>query len=163
MKAQLNLSDIMIMIFSVILVVTVFIVGANVVLDTSAKATGKSNLTYQLSVVTEKIMNSPCTTSGRGIFLEEKIKTASFDCLNISELYIRFSELSDEDGRRGDYYFEFKGRGSTSEIVSITPETYAGNTRFENGSVDGVSVKTPITVKKSSEEYYPGWMEVVVK
>ena len=159
MKGQIDIMDIMILIISVVAVVFLFVIGANLVLDTSADAAGKSNLTYRTSVVSERIINSPCTTEGRGIFIEEDLKAGRFDCLNLSGVYIHFAESSDERGRTANYYFSFPEDGEG--VRAITGNSFREATRYENGSFRGVSVRSPVTVYSSSEDfYYQGWMEV---
>ena len=160
MKGQIDIVDIMVLIISVVAVVFLFVVGANLVLDTSAKAAGKSNLTYRTSVVSEKILKSPCTTKGRGIFVEEYVKTGRFDCINISGVYLHFAESSESRDRTANYYFHL----DEDEVRSVTGSSYSSATRYGNGTVRGVSLRSPVTVYSSSEDiYYQGWIEVVLR
>lgn len=161
MKGVIDLSDTLIIIFSVMIFVGVAVIAAAVVVDITVDAEVKSNQTYEVTSATEKIINSPCTTETRGVFIQEKLRSGSFNCLELQEVYLNVEERETHTSEeRSDNYFHIQENG---EVRAKTRREYMDSTRYQNGTTRGVTFNTPVSVKSiKTGENFQATMEVAV-
>jgi len=161
-RGIIDLSDTLILIFSVLLFVFIAIIAASIIMDTSVDAEIKSDMAYELITVTEKVMNSPCTTKGRGIFIDERLRSGNFRCLEMKDVYINVEErncgFDNENLCENFFYVE------EDEIKALDRVRYNERTRWENGTVKGKSFRSPVTVyNKDERNYQQAVLEVVIE
>ena len=161
-RGVIDISDTLILIFSVLLFVFIAIVAASIIIDTSVDAEIKSDMAYELITVTEKVMNSPCTTKDRGVFIDEKLRSGNFRCLEMENVYVNVEERNCRFDNENlcENFFHLKNE----EIEAVDRVRYNERTRWENGTVKGKSFRSPVTVySKNMSVYQQAFLEVVIE
>lgn len=162
MKGVIDLNDTFILIFSVLFVVGIFLVAAVVVVDTTVDTEVKSDEAYSLMTVTERIMNSPCTTVDRGVFSDERLRSGNLDCLELEDVFVnvQYRDCIHEFSEMCRNVFRLDG----DEVEAMTNSGFHEETRWENGTVRGRSIRYPATIYSEERgEYHQATMEVVIK